>query len=100
MNKMKFNNNNNKKKWKQEKNQIENSELENTTITLKLSVGNFTNALSQREERIGDFEDTSFKSIQSEEQKKIKKLKIWKSTGEWTTITWDNICIKKKEKLF
>lgn len=61
---------------KTRKNQIETLELENTTITLKLSVGNFTNALSQREERIGDFEHTSFKSIQSEEQKKIKKLKI------------------------
>ena len=87
---MKFNNNNNKKKWKQEKNQIENSELENTTITLKLSVGNFTNALSQREERIGDFEDKSFKSIQSEEQKK-------KKVGKWLKVQdQGNLCRKCK----
>lgn len=72
MNKMRFNNNNNKKEIKTRKNQIEILELKNTTITLKFSIGNFTNTLSQTEERIGDFEDKSFKSIQSEEQKKKK----------------------------
>lgn len=72
MNKMRFNNNNNNKEIKTRKNQIEILELKNTTITLKFSIGNFTNALSQTEERIGDFEDKSFKSIQSEEQKKKK----------------------------
>lgn len=56
------------------KNQIETLELKNTTITLKFSVGNFTNALNQREERVGGFEDKSFKSIQSEEQKKKKNF--------------------------
>ena len=41
MNKMKFN-----KEIKTRKNQIETLELKNTTITLKISTGHFTSALS------------------------------------------------------
>ena len=77
MNKMKFN-----KEIKTRKNQIETLELKNTTITLKISTGHFTSALSQTEERSGDFEDKSFKSIPSEEQKKEKKIQKDESLWE------------------